>query len=158
MLNCPYPKPLVPSAAPHTPSSSPAPSWAPGPLGNVGGSSGENPGWGPVVGGWLLGNVTVTALAGRLSTLRPPGHHLPKPGAAAPLACSACPQPLLHRSVLAPGSRPFPFHQSAVVVTIPAVLFVWKSDMWGNGTLLSRKIEFLFNQIFSTITSLVQLR
>lgn len=108
MLNCPYPKPLVPSAATHTPSSSPAPSWAPGPLGNVGGSSGENPGWGPVVGGWLLGNVTVTALAGRLSTLRPPGHHLPKPGAAAPLACSACPQPLLHRSVLAPGSRPFP--------------------------------------------------
>lgn len=59
---------------------------------------------------------------------------------------------------LSSGEPPFPFHQSAVVVTIPAVLFVWKSDMWGNGTLLSRKIEFLFNQISSTITSLVQLR
>lgn len=109
---------------------------------------------GPLLGGWLLGNVTVTALAGRLSTLRPPGHHLPKPGAPAPLACAAPSAP----QRLSSWEPPFPLHQSAVVVIILAVLFVWKSDTWGNGTLLSRKIEFLFNQIFSAITNLVQLR
>lgn len=73
----------------------PAPISSPGPLGNVGGSSGENPGWGPSVGGcWLPGNVTVTDPGWQAVSTEAPRPPPPEARAPpAPLACSACRSP-----------------------------------------------------------------
>lgn len=86
--------------------------------------------------------------------LGPLGHQLLEPELPAPPSRLA-PQPLHQRLRLLGAVLSSP---SAVIVITHAVLFVWERDPRGDGTLLSRDVEFLFNQISSSSTSLVQLR